>query len=222
MIFDRYWACTCNHVSSKEKNLSKIYSGDEVPPESGPDRAKSYLYMASIDGSPSLCWSQFSLETQALQPPRMAQQSVLLAPQVSSVEEGLARWNDAMHPLDLDDPRHQQPPTAADTLKADNAQQVNVNKTNHPSTLESTLNAPSPISGSPSASIRDSASTHSLPVVRITEPQRSPALPQGPDLPSQSDDDGTNPVQRSVVSGASAPPPSGRGNMRSRPAIDVR
>ena len=152
----------------------------------------------------------------------MAQQSVLLAPQVTSAEEGLARWNDATHPFDLDDPRHQQPPTAADTLKADNTQQVNVNKTNHPSTLESTLNVPSPISGSPSASIRDSASTHSLPVLRVTEPQRSPALPQGPDIPSQSDDDGTTPMPRSVVSGASAPQPSGRGNLRSRSAIDVR
>jgi hypothetical protein len=152
----------------------------------------------------------------------MAQQSVLLAPQVTSVEEGLARWNDAAHPFDPDDPRHQQPPTAADTLKADNAQQVNVNKTNHPSTLEPSLDAPSPISGSPSASIRDSASTHSLPVLRVTAPQRSPALPQGPELPSQSDDDGTIPVQRSVVSGASTPSPSGRGNMRSRSPIDVR
>jgi hypothetical protein len=152
----------------------------------------------------------------------MAQQSVLLAPQVTSVEEGLARWNDATDPFGPDDPRHQQPTTAADTLKADNAQQVNVNKTNHSSILESTPNAPSPISGSPSASIRDSASTHSLPVLRVTEPQRSPALPQGPDLPSQSDEDGAAPMQRSVVPGASAPPPSGRGNMRSRSAIDVR
>lgn len=152
----------------------------------------------------------------------MAQQSVLLAPQVTSVEEGLTRWNDATNPFDPDDPRHQQPTTAADTLKADNAQRVNVNKTNHPSILESTPNAPSPISGSPSASIRDSASTHSLPVVQVTEPQHSPALPQGPDHPSQSDDDGTTPVQRIVVSGASAPPPSERGNIRSRSTIDVR
>src|SRR6266852_5531431 len=106
----------------------------------------------------------------SLQPPRMAQQSVLLAPQVTSVEEGLARWNDATDSFVPDDPRHQQPTTAADTLKADNAQQVNVNKTNHPSILESTPNAPSPISGSPSASIRDSASTHSLPVLQVTEP----------------------------------------------------
>jgi hypothetical protein len=157
-----------------------------------------------------------------LQPPRMAQQSVLLAPQVTSVEEGLARWNDATHPFDPDHPRHQEPPTAADTLKVDNAQQVNVNKTNHPSILESNPNIPSPISGSPSASIRDSTSTHSLPVLRVTEPQPSPALPQGPDLPSQSDDDSTTPVQRGVLSGASAPPPLGRGNMRSRSAIDVR
>jgi hypothetical protein len=188
-----------------------------------PDRVKGYLYMARIDeGQPQpLLVSQFSLET-ALQPPRMAQQSVLLAPQVTSAEDGLARWNDATDPFAPDDPRHQQPPTAADALKADNTQQVNVNKTNHPSILEPTPNAPSPISGSPSASIRDSASTHSLPVVQVTEPQRSPALPQGPDLPSQSDDDGSIPVQRSVVSGASAPPPSGRGNIRSRSAIDVR
>ena len=152
----------------------------------------------------------------------MAQQSVLLAPQVTSVEEGLARWHDATDTFDPDDPRHQQPPTAADTLKADNAQQVNVNKTNHPSILESTPNAPSPISGSPSASIRDSASAHSLPVLQVTEPQRSPALPQGPDLPSQSDDDGSTLVQRSIVSGASVPPPSGRRHIRPRSAIDVR
>jgi hypothetical protein len=33
----------------KNKIYPKIYSGDEVPPESGPDRAKSYLYMARID-----------------------------------------------------------------------------------------------------------------------------------------------------------------------------
>lgn len=151
----------------------------------------------------------------------MAQQSVLLAPQIPSVE-GLARWNDATDPSDPDDPRHQHPTAAADTLKADNAQQVNVNKTNHTSILEPTPNALSPISGSPSASIRDSASTHSLPVLQVTQPQRSPALPQGPDLPSQSDDDGTTPVQRSVMSGASAPSPSERGNLRSRSAIDVR
>ena len=157
-----------------------------------------------------------------LPPPRMAQQSFLLVPQVTSVEEELAPWNDATDPFDPDDRHHQQPTTAADTLKADNAQQVNVNKTNHPSILESTPNAPSPISGSPSASIRDSASTHSLPVLQVTEPQRSPALPQGPDLPSQSDDDGMTPVQISVMSGASAPPLSERGNIRSRSAIDVR
>lgn len=164
----------------------------------------------------------FSLETRSLQPPRMAQQSVLLAPQVTSVEEGLAHWNDVTDHFDPDGPRHQQPTTAADTLKADNAQQVNVNKTNHSSILEPTHNAPSPISGSPSASIRDSASTHSLPVLQVTEPPGSPALPQGPDLPSQSDDDGTTPVQRGVMSGASAPPPLERGNIRSRSAIDVR
>lgn len=189
-----------------------------------PDRAKGYLYMVQTDEAqpqPRLVLVQPS-DKLALYPPRMAQQSVLLAPQVTSVEEGLARWNDATDPFDLDDPRHQQPPTAADTLKADNAQQVNVNKTNHSSILESTPNAPSPISGSPSASIRDSASTHSLPVLQVTEPQRSLVLPQGPDLPSQSDDDSTIPVQRSVVSGASAPLPSGRGNIRSRSAIDVR
>jgi hypothetical protein len=152
----------------------------------------------------------------------MAQQSVLLAPQVASVEEGLARWNDATDPFDPDDPRHQQPRAGADTLKADDAQQINVNKTNNPSILEPTPNALSPISGSPSASIRDSASTHSLPVLQVTEPQRSPALPQGPDPPSQSDDDGIIPMQRSVASGASAPSPSERGNIRSRSAIDVR
>ena len=150
----------------------------------------------------------------------MAEQSILLAPQVTSVEEGFALWNDATSPFDPNDPRHQQPTTAADALKTDNAQQVNVNKTNHTSILEPTPNVPSPISGSPSASIRDSASTHSLPVLQVTEPQCSPALPQGPDHPSQSDDDGTTLVQRSVVSGASAPP-SERGNIRTRTAIEV-
>ncbi len=152
----------------------------------------------------------------------MAQQSIFLTPQVASLEEGLARWNDATEPFNLDDPRHQQPQTAADTLKADNTQQVNVNKTNNPSILESTPNASSPLSGSPSTSIRDSASMHSLPVLQITEPQCSPALPQGPDVPSQNDGDGMTPVQRSVVSSASVLPPSGRGNLRSRSAIDVR
>lgn len=152
----------------------------------------------------------------------MAQQSVLLAPQVASVEEGLARWDDATVPFDPDDPRHQQPPTAADALKADNTQQVNINKTNHPSILEPTPNGPSPISGSPSASIRDSASTHSLPVLQVTEPQRSPVLPQGPDHPSRGDDDGTTPAQRSIIPGVTVPPPSGRGNIRSRSTMDVR
>ena len=152
--------------------------------------------------------------------PRMAQQSVLLAPQVPSVEEGFARWNDAAGPFDPDDPRHQQPQTTPDTLKADNVQQVS--KASHSPIIESTPNAPSPITRSPSASVRDSASMHSLPVLQVTESQHSPLLPQGPDIPSQSDDDGTTPVQRTVVSGASAPPPSRRGNPRSRSAIDVR
>lgn len=150
----------------------------------------------------------------------MAQQSVLLAPQVPLVEEGFARWSDAAGPFDPDDPRHQQPQTTPDTLKADNVQQVS--KASHSPMLESTPNAPSPITRSPSASVRDSASMHSLPVLQVTESQHSPSLPQGPDIPSQSDDDGTTPVQRTAVSGVSAPPPSRRGNPRSRSAIDVR
>ena len=147
----------------------------------------------------------------------MDQQSLLLTPQIPSVEEGLAPWNDATGPFDPDGPRHQQPQTAPDTLKADNVQQVG--KASHSSILESTSNAPSP---SPSASIRDSASMHSLPVLQVTEPQHSPSLPQGPDIPSQSDDDSMTPVQTSVVSAASAPPPSRRGNPRYRSTIDVR
>ena len=101
----------------------------------------------------------------------MAQQPIILTPQVPPEEDGLARWNDATDPFDPDDPRHQQPQTAVDTLKVDNVQQVN--KSNPSSILESTANAPSPISGSPSASIRDSASMHSLPALQVTEPQRS-------------------------------------------------
>ena len=146
--------------------------------------------------------------------PRMDQQSALLTPQIPSVDEGLAPWNDGTGPFGPDDPRHQQPQTAPDTLKADDVQQIG--KASHSSILESTPNAPSP---SPSASIRDSASTHSLPVLQVTEP---PSLPQGPDIPSQSDDDSTTPVQTSVVSAASAPPPSRRGNPRYRSTIDVR
>ena len=43
-------------MSQKKKIYPKIYSGDEVPPESGPDRAKGYLYMGRIEElSPSLC-----------------------------------------------------------------------------------------------------------------------------------------------------------------------
>jgi hypothetical protein len=150
----------------------------------------------------------------------MAQQPVHLTPPVPPEEDGLVRWNDVTDPFDPDDPRHQQPQTAVDALKANNVQQVN--KSNPSSILESTANVPSPISGSPSASIRDSASMHSLPALQVTEPQRSPSLPQGPDIPSQSDDDGTTPVQRSVAPGTSAPAPSGRGNPRSRSAFEVR
>jgi len=150
----------------------------------------------------------------------MAQQSVLLAPQVTSVEEGLARWNDAADPFDPDDPRHQQPPTAVDTLKADNVQPVD--KPDHSQILGSTPTGPSPTSGSPSLSIRDSASLQSLPVVQVTEPQHSPSLPQAPDIPSQSDDDSSTLVSRNVGSGVGTPLPSRRRSVRSRSAVDVR
>ncbi|KAI0307966.1 hypothetical protein B0F90DRAFT_1807306 [Multifurca ochricompacta] len=88
--------------------------------------------------------------------------------------------------------------------------------------LDSTHTGPSPISGSPAASIRDSASMHSLPAVQVTEPQDSQPLPQRSDIPSLSDDDSTPSVQRSLRPSATTPFLSPRRSFRSRSAIDSR
>lgn len=153
----------------------------------------------------------------------MAHQSVLLTPSVPSVEGGLARCDGTSVPFDVDDdplPIGQVDQTGADTLKVDNVQEVD--KASHSSILQPSPNGPSPISGSPSASIHDSASIHSLAAVQVTEPQPSPSLPQGPDIPSRSDNDGTTPAQRMIGSSTSAPLPSRRRSARSRVAMDVR
>jgi hypothetical protein len=162
-------------------------------------------------------------QRQALQVLRMAHQPVILTTSAPSVEGGLTRWDDTSVPFDVDDdPSHlgQVDQTGADTLKADNVQQVA--KASHSSILQPTPNGPSPISGSPSPSIRDSASTHSLSAVHVTESQRSPSLSQGPDISSLSDNSGTTQVQRTVGPNASAPSPSQRRSARSRSAMDVR
>lgn len=153
----------------------------------------------------------------------MAHQPVLLTPSVPSVDAGLARCDVTSAPFDVDDdPLHlgQVDQAGADTLKVDNVQEIA--KASHSSILQPSPNGPSPISGSPSASIHDSASIHSLAAVQVTEPQPSPSLPQGPDIPSQSDNDSTTPVQRTVGSSTSAPLPSRRRSARSRVAMDVR
>jgi hypothetical protein len=152
----------------------------------------------------------------------MAHQSVLLAHSVPSVEGGLTPWNDSSVPFDVDDEGSHlgRDQTGADTLKADDVQQVD--EANHPSMLEPTPNGPSPMSGSPSASIHDSASMHSLTAVQVTESQQSPSLPPGPDVPPLSDNDSTIQVQRVVGSNASAPLPSRRRSARSRSTVDVR
>jgi hypothetical protein len=158
---------------------------------------------------------------QPLRSPRrlMSQQSILLTPSVQSVDGGLARWNDPTDPFDPDDPQ-QIDQTGVDTLKTDNVEHAD--KANHSSILESTHMDPSPMSGSPSASMRDSASTHSLPAVQVTEPQHSPSQPQGPDIPFLSEDDGSSLVQRSVGSSTTAAAPSQRRSVLSRPVFDVR
>jgi hypothetical protein len=153
----------------------------------------------------------------------MAHQSVLLTPPVSSVEGGLARWDDPSVPFDADDGLlhlGQVDQTGADALKVDDVQ--GVDKASHSSILQPSPNGPSPMSGSPSASIHDSASIHSLTAVQVTEPQPSPTLPQGSDIPSRSDNDGTTPAQRMIGLSTSAPLPSRRRSTRSRVAMDVR
>ena len=153
----------------------------------------------------------------------MAHQPVLLTTSVPSVDGGLTRWDDTSVPFDVgDDPSHlgQVGQTGADTLKADNVQQVD--KASHSSILQPTPNGPSPLSGSPSPSVRDSASMHSLSAVHVTDSQRSPSLSQGPDIPSLSDNIGPAQVQRTVGSNASAPSPSQRRSARSRSTMDVR
>lgn len=146
----------------------------------------------------------------------MSHQPVLLTPSIPSIEEGLVHWNDATAPFNPDVPHLEQgDQSAVDTLKADDMQQVDKG-------LESTFSGPSPMSGSPSPSIRDSASVHSLPAVQVTEPHHSPALPQGPGIPSLSDDDSMTPARRSVGSSTSAHLLSPRRSIRSRAAIDVR
>ena len=130
-------------------------------------------------------------------------------------------WTSA--PFDVDDnPLHlgQVDQTGADTLKVDNVQEVN--KANHSSILQPSPNGPSPMSGSPAARIHDSASIHSLAAVQVTEPQPSPPLPRGPDIPSQSSDDGTTPAERMVGSSTSARLPLRRRSAQSRVAMDVR
>jgi hypothetical protein len=93
-----------------------------------------------------------------------------------------------------------------------------VDKRNHLSTLGSTPDGPSPISGSPAASIRDSASVHSLPTVQVTEPQDSHSLSQTPDVLS---DDDTPLAQRIVEPSSTALLPPRR-SFRSRSVVDVR
>jgi hypothetical protein len=152
----------------------------------------------------------------------MTHQPVLLTPSLPSGDGGFIRWDDTSVPFDVnDDPNHlgRVDQTGADTLKADNVQQVD--KPSHSQILPSAPNGPSPVSGSPSPSIRDSASMHSLTAVQVTESRRSPSLPQGPDIPSLGDNDRTIQVQRTVGSSASAPPPPRR-SARSRSAMDVR
>jgi hypothetical protein len=154
----------------------------------------------------------------------MSQQSVLLTTSVA--DEGLARWDSATDRFDRDGPHHLQQVDQVDdnlALKADDVQQVDNDKTNHLPALGSTSNGPSPISGSPAASIRDSASTHSLPAVQVTGPgpQDSQSLSQTLDVPSLSDDD-TPPVQRNVEPSSTAPQPSRRRSLRVRPNADVR
>jgi hypothetical protein len=152
----------------------------------------------------------------------MAHQPVLLTTSVPSVDEGLTRWDDTSVPFDVDDDPSQLghvDQTGADTLKADNVQQVD--KASHSSILQPTPNGPSPMSGSPSPSVRDSASMHSLSAVHVTESQL-PSLSHGTDTPLLSDNTGTTQVQRAVGSNASAPSPSQRRSARSRSAIDVR
>lgn len=152
----------------------------------------------------------------------MSQQSVLLS--TSVVGEGLARWDSATDRFGRDSPHHIQQVDQVDdnlALKADDVQQVD--KTDHLPALGSTSNGPSPISGSPAASIRDSASTHSLPAVQVTGPgpQDSQSLSPMPDAPSLSDDD-TPPVQTNVEPSSTAPQPSRRRSLRVRPNADVR
>jgi len=154
----------------------------------------------------------------------MAHHSVLLTPSVPSVEGALARWDDLSVPFDVDGgSRHlgQVDQTGADPRKADDVQQVD--KASHSPILQPTPDGPSPISGSPSASIHDSVSMHSLTAaaVQVTESRHSPSLPQAPDIPSLNDNDGTTPVQRIVGSSTSTPLTSRR-SVRSRSVMDVR
>lgn len=153
----------------------------------------------------------------------MTHQPVLITPSVPSVEGAFTRWDDTSAPFDVDDDRSQLgrvDQTGADTLKADNVQQVD--KESHSSILQPTPNGPSPMSGSPSPSVRDSASMHSLTAVQVTESQRSPSLPQAPDISSLGDNNGTAQVQTTVGSSTGAPPPPQRRSARSRSAMDVR
>ena len=150
----------------------------------------------------------------------MPPQSLFLAPSI--VDEGLARWDDATDRFDRDGSHRLQQVDRVDddlALKADDVQQVD--KTDHLPTLGSTSNGPSPIFGSPAASIRDSASMHSLPAVQVTGPQDSLSPSQTPDIPSLSDDD-TPPVQRIIESSSTATLPSRRRTHRSRSNVDVR
>lgn len=143
------------------------------------------------------------------------QQSLFLTPSI--VDEGLARWDGAADTFDADGPHHLEPVGQVDdnlALKADDVQQVD--KRNHLSTLGSTPDGPSPISGSPAASIRDSASVHSLPTVQVTEPQDSHS--QTPDVLS---DDDTPLAQRIVEPSSTALLPPRR-NFRSRSIVEVR
>lgn len=153
----------------------------------------------------------------------MAHHSVLLTPSVPSVEGAVARWDDLSVPLDLDGgSRHlgQVDQTGADPLKADDVQQVD--KASHSPILQPTPDGPSPISGSPSASIHDSVSMHSLTTVQVTESRHSPSLPQAPDIPSLNDNDGTTPVQRIIVGSSTSTPLTSRRSVRSRSVMDVR
>jgi hypothetical protein len=82
------------------------------------------------------------------------------------VDEGLARCDSATDRFDRDGPYLIQQVDDNLALKADDVQPVD--KTNHLTALGSTSNGPSRISDSPAASIRDSASPHSLPAVQVT------------------------------------------------------